>query len=150
VDARVDVQPALVDKGFVALAAAVGADGDVKLQVLLQVALHREAFAAVGAHERVLVDVNPGVVLEKIMPGESLAAPVALVIEGRRRSVGIRVRPLMLPQVGHRGEIFAALCAQVGLEAQVALAVQAQQVPLLEYLQGRGETMRIRKVIYRN
>ena len=61
VDTRVDVQPALVDKGFVALLAAVGADGDVKLQV----ALHREAFAAVGAHERVLVDVNPGVVLQK-------------------------------------------------------------------------------------
>jgi hypothetical protein len=41
----------------------------------------------------------------------------------------------MLPQVAHRGKIFSAQGAQVGLEAKMAVPVQPQQVARLEHLQ---------------
>ncbi len=40
------------------------------------------------------------------MAGETLPAPLALVIQGRRGRIGICVRSLMLPQVAHRGKAF--------------------------------------------
>ncbi len=60
---HVTVQPALVDKRFLALGTAEGAHGGVKLKMFLQVALDGEGFAAMRTHEGVPVDVDPGVVL---------------------------------------------------------------------------------------
>ncbi len=61
---HVAVQPALVDKRFLALGTAEGAHGGVKLKMFLQVALDGEGFAAMRTHEGVPVDVDPGVVLD--------------------------------------------------------------------------------------
>jgi hypothetical protein len=55
--------------------------------------------------------------LQKVVAGKTLPAPLALVIQGWRRRVGICVGSLMLPQVAHRGEVLPAQGAQVGLEA---------------------------------
>ena len=61
--ACVDVQAALVHKALVALVAGEGAHAGVQLEMLLQVALDGETFAAVGTHEGVAVDVDARVVL---------------------------------------------------------------------------------------
>jgi hypothetical protein len=63
VNPHVAVQPALVDKRFLALGTAEGAHRRVKLKMFLQVALDGEGFAAMRTHEGVPVDVDPGVVL---------------------------------------------------------------------------------------
>jgi hypothetical protein len=65
VNPDVNVQSALIDKGFLALGTAESAHGRVKLKMLLQVALDGKGFAAMGTHEGVPVDVDPGVVLNK-------------------------------------------------------------------------------------
>jgi hypothetical protein len=44
------------------------------------------------------------------MAGKTLPAPLALVIQGWRGRIGIRVSLLMLLQVAHRGKEFPALC----------------------------------------
>jgi hypothetical protein len=47
------------------------------------------------------------------MADKTLPAPLALVIQGRRGRVRIRVRSLMLLQVTHRGKIFSAQSTSV-------------------------------------
>ena len=68
------------------------------------------------------------------MAREPFATPITLVIQGRRWRVRVSVRALMLAQIGDRGEVFATDGAEMGLQAEVAITVQPEQVALLEHL----------------
>ena len=68
------------------------------------------------------------------MTREPFATPIALVVQGWRGRVRVSVRALMLAQIGDRGEVFATDGAEMGLQAEVAVTMQPEQVALLEHL----------------